>query len=321
MNQSPHFTVALKGFVLAKLADGRSQHTLANYSHCLKHLTRYLNDPPIADIRIDHLRGFFVYLQTEYKPRNGRPLSNHTLFHYWVAIKSFFAWAAGELDITDRPDRLLKRPQYTPAEITPYTEQEIHALLKAAETTKPAATTKRKAFTMSRHTAARDVAIVLCLLDTGLRVSELARLRISDLNQETGDLKVDSFGAGRKSRGRHVYLANSSRRALWRYLKQRPDVYPSDPLFVTGRKKPMERGIIRQMITRMGQRAGVARASPHRFRHTFAIQFLRNGGNVFSLQRLLGHADLTMTQKYLLLAAIDSQEAHRSASPADRWHL
>ena len=98
-------------------------------------------------------------------------------------------------------------------------------------------------------------------------------------------------------------------------------VIDNDPLFITVTGRPMDRNIIRQLLGRIGENAGVANVHPHRFRHTFAIEFLRSGGNIFVLQRLLGHATLTMVTNYLDIADSDDKNAHRNASPADRWSL
>lgn len=78
---------------------------------------------------------------------------------------------------------------------------------------------------------------------------------------------------------------------------------------------------MRQLIASLGERAGVRKCHPHRFRHTFAITYLRSGGDVFTLQAMLGHSSLDMVQHYARLAQTDIEQAHRRASPADNWHL
>jgi integrase/recombinase XerD len=78
---------------------------------------------------------------------------------------------------------------------------------------------------------------------------------------------------------------------------------------------------IRQVLTELGEKAGVDNCHPHRLRHTFAVEYLRNGGDVFTLQMILGHASLEMVRTYAKLAAMDLKNAHQRASPADKWRL
>ena len=76
-----------------------------------------------------------------------------------------------------------------------------------------------------------------------------------------------------------------------------------------------------RLIGRLGQRSGVRDAYPHRFRHTFAINFLRNGGNIYVLQEILGHSTLEMVRRYVKLAERDLASGHQLASPVANWNL
>ncbi len=98
------------------------------------------------------------------------------------------------------------------------------------------------------------------------------------------------------------------------------DARQDDPLFVTRYGRGMSRDSIRQLLEELGKRSGVSNVHAHRFRQTFAIQYLRNGGDVFALQRLLGHSSLEMVRRYLSIADTDSAEAHRRASPAQPYN-
>src|SRR4030042_732800 len=96
---------------------------------------------------------------------------------------------------------------------------------------------------------------------------------------------------------------------------------PEAPLFVTKPNRPLNKAGLRHLTGALGKQANVKRSYPHRFRHTFAITYLRSGGDVFTLQSLLGHSTLDMVQHYARIAEVDIQEAHRRASPADNWRL
>lgn len=126
---------------------------------------------------------------------------------------------------------------------------------------------------------------------------------------------------GKGNKKRTVYLGNAGRKYLWRYLVDRGATRTTEPLFITRKGTALSPGELLNMIVATARRAAVSHANCHRFRHTFAITFLRNGGNVLELQRLLGHEKMDTLQIYVRLAQSDLAHAQAAASPADNWGL
>jgi integrase/recombinase XerD len=119
-----------------------------------------------------------------------------------------------------------------------------------------------------------------------------------------------------------VYLGKVTRKAVWRYLTSREDGDDSDaPLFINVANRPFTKTSLRFLIKRLGARAGIKNAYPHKFRHTFAITYLRSGGDIFTLQLLMGHSSLDMVRHYAKIAELDVEQSHRKASPVDNLHL
>ena len=317
---------ATDGFLLSLRAAGYSKNTTDLYRYVLNCLSEYLHDPDVASITPKNLNEYFVYLQDEYVPdrKNGdtQKLSGGTLQNHWKGIRSFFNWGVEELRLKRRPDAKLKLPARNPKLIHPLTIDEVKALLKAAEYTREANPHDRQAFKMRRRTADRDIALIYLLLDTGVRAGEAGRFKISDYDPKTGELLITPYGNSmRKTKSRTVFIGKVGQRALWRYLATRKDADPNDPLFLSGSGRAMDANSIRLLLVDLGVKAGVKNVHPHRFRHTFAIEFLRNSGDVFTLKRLLGHSSLEMVQKYLELSTADAKSAHRKASPVNSWKL
>lgn len=129
--------------------------------------------------------------------------------------------------------------------------------------------------------------------------------------------------AGRKAARAALYiLAKRLGGGLWRYLVEREDGQDSGaPLFLGKFDQRLNRDALRQLLSSLGEKAGVKKCHPHRFRHTFAITFLRYSGDVFTLQPLLGHSTLEIVQRYTRIAQTDVEQSHRRASPADNWRL
>jgi site-specific recombinase XerD len=156
----------------------------------------------------------------------------------------------------------------------------------------------------------RDRALLLVLLDTGLRWQEVTDLTIGDVD---GEQVFVRRGKGRKSRV--VFLSARTRRALTTYLRQRGPLRPDAPLWATQEGGKLSRAGIGEVVRRRAQAAGVKRPGMHEFRRAFAINYLRNGGDLETLRRLLGHSSMAMVMRYLDLVSDDVRAVHAKASP------
>jgi len=294
---------AVEGFILSKSVEGLSKRTLETYQPQLNHLTLFLEDPELEHITTNDLRRFLDYLRNDYKPqrwgKSTKPLAARTIRNYWICLRSFYTWAGDELSTGDvlKP---IKAPKPNVAQTEPFTQEEIHSILSMA------------GHTRESH---RNTAIILVFLDTGIRSSELCDLTIGDVSLKLSRIIV----SGKGDKIRHCRVGERTRRALWRYLADRDEEEYDDPLFMTVEGRRMRRHWVRELIRQIGERGGVEHVHPHRFRTTFATQYLRNGGDVFTLQILLGHTSLKMVRYYAKLAAVDAATVHRKASPVDNW--
>ena len=109
--------------------------------------------------------------------------------------------------------------------------------------------------------------------------------------------------------------------AIWKYLALRKDDRMGDYLFVTNYGDPLNNDSLLKAMKSIGRRAGINKVTVHQFRHTFAVNYLRNGGDAFSLQMMLGHSTMEMVKNYLALAQADLENNHKIASPVDNWRL
>ena len=176
----------------------------------------------------------------------------------------------------------------------------------------------------SRPTVDRDQCIVLLLLSTGIRASELCAICFKDIKMSERSITVSGKGRGQGKKQRLVHFGKSTARALWRYLSPRmKSLKPDDLIFTVGPEdapRPMTRDRLLKLINAIGARAGVG-AHPHKFRHTFATNYLRNGGDLFTLKALLGHTTLEMVQRYAQIVSADCAREHEKADPVDNWRL
>lgn len=164
----------------------------------------------------------------------------------------------------------------------------------------------------STFTGLRNYMIILTLIETGIRLRELSDIRLKDVNLDDRVIAIH----GKNGQLRYVPFQQKYARRLRSYLRVR-GICDTDALFITQDNGKMSRRTIQQALSKLGKQAGITdkRVSPHTFRHTFAKSFIKNGGNIFALQRILGHSTLDMVRVYVNLFSCEVDEEHRKASP------
>jgi site-specific recombinase XerD len=196
----------------------------------------------------------------------------------------------------------LRLPKAPVKMIEPLTKEEIHKITSTIN--------------MSSPTGVRNHAILILALDTGLRASEIVGIKLSGLNLEKGNIKV--MGKGAKER--IVPIGKFVQGILWHYIDEvRPKLAENpDELFLAKKGMPITVNTIKLMFSRLARDSGIRRLHAHLCRHTFAINYLLNGGDIFSLREILGHTTLEMVNHYLHFTSAQITEQHHKYSPMDR---
>ncbi len=294
---------ALGAFMRSRQAIACTESTMEGYRQELGMLLRFLEARGVTEMEGIDTPALLDYMAWTHQ----RGVSATTLNSYRMRMGVFVNWCG--LMGYCRPDLMKAVPKARERHYIrkTHSQEEVQALLKAAAD--PALWHPWDAQEMT--------AMLLLLLDTGLRAGEICSLDVGDLDGEL--IKV----RGKGDRDRFVRISEMTRKALEHYLEMRRQPTAAAPLFVNrgfGRNYG-ERGTrigqsaLYQRIRRLGQRAGIA-TNPHRWRHTFAAFALRNGANVKALQHFLGHSSLMTTDNYLRgFGYEDAAREHKMFTP------
>lgn len=320
----PRLSNAIRGFLLSREALDRSKNTINDYTNNLERFLEYMGDKTITEISSDDIEGYFVWLRKDYRwglpheEHKTKKLSSKSILNVWVGLSSFWHWTSEEFKITT-PFKM-KKPKVYDKPIAPFTKEEVQTLLKSCESVEYTMPQLDKPVTCRRNTRFRDKAIILFLYDSGARASELCSLRMFEL--EMDHRRAFVHGKGRKRR--YIYFGKICAQAIWKYHAFRfSDGDPEDDDYVFAARNnihPMTPSNLRNLLKRRGDSAGVENVHPHRFRHSFAVAYLVNGGDPYSLPNLLGHETMEMTRKYSYIAGRNMDEIYRRASPGDNLH-
>lgn len=289
---------ALDAFKLYSRIEGKSKKTLDVYHVAVSDLIAFVGDKPVTELTAGEIRRWIAHkLDAGY--------SKTTVNIRLRALRALFHWLYREGHLPANPFekvRQLKAPRQYPYVLS---ELQVQALLKAVD---------RRGWTGKRNWA-----IVLTFLDAMLRLSELIALELADLSLQGRVIRV-RHGKGDKER--LVPIGRRLTKALQEWLAIRGHHVGEDRVFVTRGGYGLDPRNVQRILQRLAAKAGIegvtVRVSPHTLRHTGATLFIRNGGDPFSLQQILGHSSITTTQIYVHMAGTALREAHAKASPVDR---
>ncbi len=306
------FSQAIEGYYLHAEARQLSASTVRDYRHTFERFLKFQRDTPVDQVSRLDIERFMASL-------NG--LSKKTRLNYHIGLSALWTWMVDEGLVDVHIVRQVKKPKPEDPAIKPLSEQDVKLLLASVEFSKPYIRLFQKEPCVHRNPNwLRNKTMIFVLLDTGVRSSELCSLTIKDLDLRNKEIEIKASSAKGK-KGRVIPITAKTAKLLWRYLATRSEAEKMDPLFASRMGLELGRDGLGLMLRRLGQKAGVEKVHPHRFRHTFAINYLRNGGDGFTLQRILGHSDMAMTRRYLQIAREDLAIRHHSASPVANWGI
>ncbi len=287
-----------------EIEKGRSQKTIANYDRYLRTFSSDTKVVKPQDITIQKVRSFRLKLNRQENIRGGN-LKSNTQNYYLIALRSFLKYCAKE-DVTSLAPEKIELAKTLTRQVDFLDGTDLSALLSAPSQLK-------KSQDKINITQLRDKAILELFFSTGLRVSELANLKISQVN-----LNKDEFTIrGKGGKLRIVFLTEQARHALREYINQRDKM--SEYLFVShdraGKKREdlaLTPRSIQRLIQKYARMAGITKhVTPHTLRHSFATDLLRNGADIRSVQAMLGHSSITTTQIYTHVTNPQLKEIHR----------
>lgn len=300
-NRLPSWTQLIDEFIEHKEKCHLSGNTIIYYRYRMQSWVDFLeaedHDESPEDVTAETILDWTSWV------RRVKHCNANTARHGFITLRAFYNWLIkhrkwqGENPVIDAEEPLVVEKI-----IETFTPEQLQTLIADCDSDKD-------------FYGLRDKAAILLLLDTGLRASECCDINLNDINWDNQTILVLA-GKGRKQR--IVPFAHSVFIALRAYLRVRPDL-PHDYVFVNHFGERLDRDRLRELILRRGKRAKIVgvRLSPHTFRHTFAVQYLLNGGDAFSLQTILGHSTAEMTKRYVHFAQGMLNIIQHRVSPAD----
>lgn len=278
--------------------EGKSPRTLDGYQLDLQQFKRFLaevfGELEPSQIGVLHIRAFLKMLSEQ-------PDCNRTLGRKIAALGSWFKFLKREGCVPDNPMRKIRRPKFEKKLPKVFSEEEMSLLLRIPDITS--------------IFGIRNLAIMEMLYSCGLRLMELANLRLDDIDHHRKIIRV----IGKGSKERRIPLGSKALEALQEYLKIRPQLrreHSSSRVFLTRNGKDFDTKqlniILMRYIDLIAREKGY---SPHTIRHSFATHLLSHGASLRAIQELLGHTELSTTEIYTHVSLEDIKDAYEKGHP------
>jgi site-specific recombinase XerD len=281
-------------------AEGKSPKTVSWYTEMLscfiKYTKDYYDDASLSSLNVINIRQFIISEQS-------KGLSPYTVQGKVRALKAFSSWLFSEGYTTDNLLTNVRPPKAPVKIIDILTVAEIDKLINVQNPL--------------TALGSRNTAILITLLDTGIRLSELCNLSLENSFIEDGYIKV----TGKGNKERIVPVGAQAQKVIWRYVyhfRPEPASCNDGYLFLTIDGQHLQPNAVKLILRRWAKKAGVPRMHAHLCRHTFATNFLiYQCGDVFRLQQILGHTSLEMVRRYVHYAETQAMIRGRISSPLD----
>ncbi len=279
---------SISEFIIDQKIRGNSKNTLSYYRYVLK---KFVSMGAVFDtdqITLNTCRDFYIYLSEQ-------NINSVSVQSYIRGFRAYLSWLynCGYTSV-DLPAKF-KLPKARRDVIDILTDKELSILIHSFG---------------DSLLDIRNLCICSLMFDCGLRLNEVVQIRISSLHLEERYLIV--LGKGNKQR--YVPIGENTFILLCKYISIRPR---GDMLFLTLNGDAITEATIKLLFRRLKVKTGISRLHPHLLRHTFATKYLENGGNIYSLQAILGHSSLDMVKRYLHLANSRIRSDFGKFSPFD----
>lgn len=282
-------------FRTEKIAYGVSEKTIENYNESLKRFKQVLelDDPIVNEINKEDI----IIFISEMKEVGVKPV---TINHYLRELRAFFNWCHQEHYIDEKIEVKLIKGQESVKET--YTEDELKKLLEMPEG--------------DSFCSWRCWAMINWILATGNRERTVCNVRMCDLNISEKEIVLQQT---KNKKAQIIPMSSELATVLKSFIREfRSDAEPTDYLFCNVAGEKLTENAMKLSIRTYNQSRGVERTSIHALRHTFAKYWIRNNGDVFRLQKMLGHSSLDMTRVYVNMFSADLKEGFDNFSPLDK---